>query len=389
MKKFISILLCALLLAGAMSSMTVFAEETGRNTVYFGNEDGTATVYEFSKTEPSWVEYTDYVIRSGCTFVVRPDRVLNVPYTSSLVVEEGAHLVVNGQLNAVDEVKIKGKLTGSNITGQENIKCYVKFADLTSTAIDLGDKIDVSYFISENHDDPYGDVGVELEKYTILPDTGINGLTHDNYLPVPYNTYLYVRVLIHEQGTEDRFDDKLFPVKCNNVIVPFSQNACPVLITSGSEITYGSWINDSTYYNTYTITLPEGDGYTVYGRNGEIGEVTLKHGQSFSFRIELEEEYNQSAYEVYVYNGNNWTDLNKDEILAGIAPAIPDSEGYFTIANITGNHTVYVQGVMSNQMLDIIGQVFNIFRQIWGAIVEIFNTLFGEGGLGNLFGQPA
>ncbi|MBE6813622.1 MAG: hypothetical protein E7523_12190 [Ruminococcaceae bacterium] len=384
MKKIISILLCALILVSALS-LTAFAE-TERGLVSFGNEDGSSFVYEFSKTEPEWTGDTDYIIRSGCTFVVPTNRVLNVPYTSSLTVEEGAHLVVNGQLNAVDEVHIYGKLTGDNVTGQENIKCYVQFPDLTDANINLGDKIDICYYLSESNDS-YGDVGVDIEKYLPISDDGINTVNHTRYLPVLYNTYLYVRVKIQEEGTQDKYDDKLFPVKCNGVVVKFDQNACPILVTTGSEISYGSWVNDATYYNTYTISLPEGTGYTVYGRNGEIGEVTLKYGQAFSFRVELEQDYDKSAYQVYVFNGTGWTDLEKAELLDGIAPAVPDSEGYFTITNITGNHSVFVEGVLQNKMLDIFEQIFTIFRQIWEAITEIFNELFGEGGLNGLFGQ--
>ncbi len=384
MKKFISVLLCALMLAGAMSTIA-FAETA--DVVEFGNADGSVSQYVFEKTEAEWVNGKSYIIRSGCTFVVPSGRVLNVPYNSSLTVEKGAHLVVNGQLNAVDEVHVYGKMTGENVTGQENVTCYVEFADLTASNVNLADKIDIRVYLS-NENDAYGDVEVELDEYLAIADDGVNPINNSKYLPVKYNTYLYVRVLIQEQGNEDRFDDKLFPVKCNGVVIPFSQNACPILVTTGSEITYSSWVNDSTYYNSYTISLPAIDsvGYTVYGRNSEVGEVVVKHGQSFSFRVELEEEYNKSAYQVYVFAGNGWTDLEKEELLEGISPAVADSEGYFTITNITSNHTVYVQGVMENEMLDLFSTIFNIFRQIWEAISEIFTELFGEGGIAGLLG---
>ncbi len=379
MKKIISILLCALMLVSALC-VPVFAEETD-NVIEF-----TDSVYEFSKDKGELGEEKNYIIKSGCTFVVPAQRTLNVPYSSTLTVEEGAHLVVNGQLNAVGDVAIYGKMTGLNVSGQENITCYVEFPDLTASNIKLDDKINVCYYLGKTND-PYGDVGVAIADYVLVDDTGIISEETGNYLPVPYNTYMYVRVLIEENGSEDKYDDKLFPVKCNNVVIPFNQNACPILVTAGSEISFDPWVNDSTYYNTYTIILPEGDGYTVYGRNGELGEVTLKYGQAFSFRVELEEDYNQSVYQVYVYNGNGWTDLTKEELLEGIAPAVPDAEGYYTIANITGNHSIYVEGVISNEMLDMFSQVFNIFRQIWEAITKIFNALFGEGGsLDGIFG---
>lgn len=380
MKKLLSVLLCTMLLVCSLS-FTAFAE-----TYTFGNDDGSASEFLFDLEQPEWTNNNEYVIKAGCTFVVPSGRVLNVPVNSTLIVEEGAHLVVNGQLNAVGDVHIYGKLTGNNITGQENILCYIAFPDLSADTVKLDQKITVKYYLSGN-DDYYGDVNVPLDSYLTVASDGIVPGRNSNLLPVPYNTYLYVRILINEATGEDRYDDKLFPVKCNGVVVPFAQNACPVLVTTGGEISYGSWVSDSTYYNTYTIVLPEGEGYTVYGRNGEYGTITLKYGQSFSFRVELEEEYDQSAYQVYVYNGTGWTNLEKDDLLAGIEPAVPDAEGYYTINSITGDYSIFVEGVISNQVLDIFGQVFNILRQVWEAVVEIFNELFGEGGLSGLFGQ--
>lgn len=369
MKKIISILLCALLLVSSFA----FTASATNPTVSFGNEDGTpveigyGTDPDDATVNPDWVSNRSYVIRKGCTFVIPSGRTLNVPLNSTLTVEAGAKFVVNGQLNVSGEMFVYGTLQGTNITGAGSIKCEVRFPNLSDANNKLDDKIQVRYFISENSD-YYGDVNVDLNTYTSVPSDGANVM-------VDYNKYLYVRVMINEAAGEDRYDDKLYPVYHNNTLVPFAQNACPIRVTTSGDISYGSWKTDNSYYNSYTILLPEGEGYTVYGRNGEYGEITLKYGQAFSFRVELEEDFNKSDYLVYVYNGTGWTNLEKDDLLAGIEPAVPDAEGYYTINSVTGNYSIFVEGVLSNEMLDIFGRVFSIFRQIWDAIAQIFAEL--------------
>lgn len=363
MKKFISILLCALLLAGSMA-LTAFAQAP----LTYGNEDGTPCEvrYDFENYPDEWSTGNAYVIKSGCTFAVPSGRTLNVPLNSTLTVEEGATFVVNGQLNVVGEMFVYGKLQGTNISGTGSIKCEVRFPSLADENINLKDKLEVRYYIGKESSDYYGDINIDLNDYTIVPADGAS-------IMVDYNKFMYIRVMINEATGEDRFDDKLYPVFYNYTRIDFAQNACPVLVTTSGDVSYGSWPQDeSRLYNTYTIILPEGEGYTVYGRNGEFGEVTIKHGQAFSFRVELEEEYNKSDYVVYVYNGTGWTNLEKDDILAGIEPAVPDAEGYYTISSITGNYSIFVEGVLSNEMLDIFSQIFNIFKQVWEAISAIF-----------------
>ncbi len=371
MKKFASILLCVLLLLSSLT-LTAFAD----NVIYGDTDDELA--YQIPDTE-LWESGKSYIIKSGCTFVVPSGRTLNVPLDSSLTVEEGAHFVVNGQLNVSGEMFVYGKLTGTDITGSGIIKCAVRFPALADPNNNLKDKIEVRYYASGS-DDYYSDVNVPVEGtnkegkgYTVVPADGAEVM-------VAYNTYIYVRVVVKEAVGEDRYDDKLYPVFHNNSRVSFAQNACPILVTTAGDISYGSWKTDNSYYNSYKITLPEGEGYTVYGRNGEYGEITLKYGQSFSFRVELEEEYNKSAYVVYVYNGSGWTNLEKDDLLEGIEPAVPDSEGYYTINSITGEYSIFVEGIMSNEVMGIFAQIFNIFQQIWKAIMDIFES-FGMGDL--------
>lgn len=355
MKKTCSIILAILML---ISCIPVFASAA------------TEVHFDLSRqftAEDLLVSGTDYFIDSGVTMVVPSGLTLNVPLSSTLTVSDGASLIVNGQLNVAGDVVVDGRLGGSKITGTGDIVCKIEFPNLDDPNINLASKISVKYFISDTSD-YYSDINVDLNTYTSVPSTGTN-------VYVDYDRYIYVRVIIAEAVGEDRYDDKLYPVYSNGTRVDFAQNACPIAVTTSNKISYGVWRTDDTYYNRYRVILPEGEGYTVYGRNGEYGEITLKYGQRFSFFVELEEEYNQSDYWVYVYNGTGWTNLDKDAILAGIEPAVPDSEGYFNINSITGDYTVIVEGVVSNKVLNIFAQVFDILKGVFEAIVEVFNEI--------------
>ena len=98
--------------------------------------------------------------------------------------------------------------------------------------------------------------------------------------------------------------------------------------------------------------------------------------------VEKHPEYDMSAYEVYIYNGYGWTNLDPSQDLADIEPAKPDEYGYYTISEVKGEHTVYVVGVVANETLLMVGNILdmvkNIFEMIAGFFAEIL-AFFGMG----------
>lgn len=83
---------------------------------------------------------------------------------------------------------------------------------------------------------------------------------------------------------------------------------------------------------TFTVTLLNGDGYTVATESGSSSPV--EKGGSYSFTLELADRYYKTDSFAVKANG---TTLK------------PDADGIYTISNITSNQTVTVEGVVLDQ----------------------------------------
>ncbi len=336
---------------------------------------------------------------AGIVAAVPSNLTLYIPSGSTLTVAKNSKLNVLGQIIVLDggTLKVDGFLYGAkNVTanGSGRAEAKVTFPPLGQTPglIDGNGKarIKVSYAYSKN-----GNIYEDLEKdennantlvFTEVPSGGTS-----QYFPL--NQYLYIKADIVEPDiTYDKFDDSKMDVYFNGVGIPYTQGSHHTMLTTAGDITYSKWVNDDYYLNTFNIYLPTGEGYTVYGREGEQsanGEtVKLKYGQSFSFRVEIDPEYDMSSYEVYVYNGYGWTDLDTSTIIKDIAPAVPDEYGYYHIESVKGEHTIYVVGVVKNETLLMVGNILDLVRNIFEMISGFFEEIMAFLGL-NLGGTNA
>ena len=132
----------------------------------------------------------------------------------------------------------------------------------------------------------------------------------------------------------------------------------------------------AVFLNTYRIDLPNKEGYTVYGREGEVGAtdqtVYLKYGKPFSFRVEIDPAYDKSPYKVYIVSGYGWTNMDTDTILKDLQPAQPDSDGYYTIPSVESDYTVFVIGVIENATVEKVGGIFEQVKSIFEMIRKFF-----------------
>lgn len=322
-----------------------------------------------------------YVVREGATLTVPSNMTAYVPVNSTLRIAQGAKLVVLGKLVVQGALDIEGSLNqngASKITvePEATATCDVRFPALADQG--LTNRIAVSYASSVTGN-AYDDQTGEL----VFQEVRAQGTT----VKAPLNQFLYVKVEILEPDKNyDMYDNSLMGVFFNNIRVPYTQGTCHTLLTDSIDISYSSWAKDSDFYNTFNIYLPTGEGYTVYGREGEqsaLGEtVALKYGQPFAFRVEIDPEYDMSAYEVYIYNGYGWTNLDTSTLLAGIEPAQPDADGYYYIDAVKGEHTIYVVGVVKNETLLMVGDILDLVRNIFEMISEFFGELLAMLGLG-------
>ncbi len=327
-----------------------------------------------------------FSIPEGVTMTVPSEITLFIPNGTVLRVEEGGKLNVIGEIVVLSggTLFVEGFIQNpSNVTvnGNGTALAELRFPalDKTSGLIDSTGKarIQVSYGSSTN-----GNIYEDQQGTVVFQKVSESGAT----VMAPLNQYIYIKAEIVEPDAKyDKFDDSLMNVYINGIGIPFTQGSHHTMLTTAGDISYSKWVKDDDFLNTFNIYLPTGEGYTVYGREGEQsaeGEtVKLKYGQAFSFKVELEPEYDMSAYEVYVYNGYGWTNLDTTELLKDIAPAKPDEYGYYHIEEVKGEHTIYVVGVMKNETMLMVGNLLDMLKNFFEMFSEFFKSFFALFGM--------
>lgn len=387
MKKVISVILAAVMMA-CLFPYAVFA---------YGSQHTYSASGEFSLAEPLQSN-VEYIIPSGVTMKVPAGITMYIPANCQLTVKEGGTLDVTGSLVILEG----GRLwCAGDIDHSDNVKLdndgavavvQFRFPDLNSNAIRLADKIVVRI--------AYDDDGVLRE--TDVPTTGAS-------YDIPLNADVRICAHILEDNEKDaskplrdKYDDSLLKLKLKNVNLayvagyyyktnqPASVKTVPdtgyfgITATTGGTIGYAKWTNDSDFLTTKKIILPSAEGYECVSRNPvnktADGVIVVKYGDPFSFRVELDEAYDMSNYEVYINNGYGWLNLNTDaddpESLSftNIA-AKRDEYGYYNIPAVTGDITVTVTGVMKNETITLIGNLIETFRNIFNMLKEFFQSM--------------
>lgn len=322
----------------------------------------------------------NYTIKKGYTLTIASDVTVIVPLSCTLIVEEGATLRVYGKMTVQGQLRVEGLIErggAEKITVDDtgSTMVAVRFPALADEG--LSGRISVSYGVSTTGD-PYAD----LQEGFALKSVSDSGET----VYVSLNEYVYVKAAINEPDPAyDKFDDALMQVYVNNMPQAYGQGVYNFKVVSSSDISYSPWTTDNDFLSTFEILLPTGEGYAVYGREGEqsaLGEtVKLKYGQTFSFKVEIEPEYDMSAYEVYIYNGYGWTNLDPSQDLADIEPAKPDEYGYYSIKDVKGPHTVYVVGVVANETILMVGNILDMVKNIFEMISAFFAEILAFFGL--------
>lgn len=367
MKKTLSIILCAIMLVCSIP-LCAGAAEPFRFEVS-GNFDPSDVL----------VSGTDYIIPEGVTMTVRSGMTLYIPSETTLTVEVGGRLVVNGNIvtQPSSQLQVKGTVVhGDNISGQGKAYAEVRFPDLSDASVNLAGKVQISYCVLPGEYD-------YLEKNVEWKSVGDSGDTAQCNI----NEYLFIKAVINEATDPtdpdygyDKYDDSLLRVFYNGVGLTLGSNVHSTIVSTSGDITYSKWTNDRDFYNAFNIYLPTGEGYTVYGRYGETSAdtetVKLKYGEPFSFRVEIDEAYDMSAYEVYIYNGYGFTSLDVDSLLSDINPAKPDEFGFYTIEEVKGPTTIYVIGVVKNSTINLVGNIVDMLKNAFEMIKAFFENLF-------------
>lgn len=380
MKKIISLVLCAIMLLGCLPMMS-FADEVVLTEFTDSNQ--------ISSGEQA-------VIAAGTTFTVASDKTLYVPSGASLTVKEGAVLVVNGTIivmnNAalVVEGDIKNgqnvKLDGDRSVATVEIS-YPRIADYGASG-----KIDaIKCFVGD-------DIGADLRENGLTELCDLD-LENGGVFSFPLNKVMFMKVSIHEPvPARPRFDDANFMVYFKGVGLGCKQGYHSCAVSNSGEISFSQWTSDSDFYKMCKIQLPTGEGYEVIGRDCEVssdGTVYVKYGEPFAFRLEIDEAYDMSSPEVYIFNGYGFLGLDIDPEKPDYIPKdfqVKDEDdglkdGWYTVRvlntetgvyenKIIGDTTVYVLGVTKNATITLISSIIDTIKSVFNMLKEFFDGIF-------------
>ncbi len=166
--------------------------------------------------------------------------------------------------------------------------------------------------------------GLKIAKYTVTltPTEGITYLSENNGTPATEA----------EHGSTYRFKATFDSAKYNGgtlvvkngdiVLVADSNGVYSVENVSGNIVITVSGLA----INTYTVTLTEGEGYTIAAADGSTSPVN--YGGSFSFTVVVNSGY-----------------IAENLVVKANGTAIEAADGKYTVSNITSNITITVDGV--------------------------------------------
>ena len=350
---------------------------------FFAFAEGTAEV--LTQDQLPEIDYAlrsghDYVIESGSTITIPADKTLQVSNGATLYVAPNATLTLMGGciVHQQGSLKVDGNLTNADkITTYGEAVAKITFPSLETAGL-LG-KLEVSY-ASSYSGSAYDDLEPGTLSYTKVD---CDYTAQEVYVPLNQTLYIVAHI-VEPVADRDKFDDSLMKVRLKGVEIPYTQGNHHTLLTTAGDISYSQWTNDNDFLNTYKIDLPNKEGVSVYGREGEVGStdttVYIKYGKPFSFRVDLDDAYSKSPIEVYIVAGYGWTNMDTSTILADLEPAKPDADGYYTIPSVQSDYTVFVMGVIANETVEKVGGIFEQVKSIFEMIKKFFAqflALFG------------
>ncbi len=285
-----------------------------------------------------------------------------------------------GDMKNLDRMDIKGTLThqvtipGSFTADYSYIETWNRKSFTTSYA--------VSYYIPKE-----GDADLDYTESSSYTHTETE-LT----VPVIHGQQLYI-MITPEEGAEGDWCDvgrMQLTVGGQNIATSKNENIANdrgvFCITPANALEIGVY---STSYKDlvklFDIVLPRTDGYYVISKNGDVDELTVEYGKTFSFRIVLSPDYDKS--DCYCYINTLYVEPDEFGYYDVTGPIL--SEGMATAGGVQEDISIAVMGVSSNDskeqvnsLVGFIQEIFSVFKEIFSYFTDIFASL-GEGlGLG-------
>ncbi|MCC2232229.1 YDG domain-containing protein [Lachnospiraceae bacterium CLA-AA-H215] len=297
---------------------------------------GTVTVNNGGSLKSAGGAYGNIVnVKSGGTLEIVSgtfDKKLTAESGSKLIVSGGSYAEVGAE-NNVDFTLSGGEFTNITVNGQHLIDCLAEgkaFEDMNNS------------FIIDGRVGIAGDVKVVDHTHTCIWKTSTHEKlcgcgyveTVDTEAPVisgidPENNHygsLEFTVTDANDFTVWMDDEEITLVNGKYTMEPDNETH---LITAtdvaGNTVSFRFGI-----FKTYHVTLPTGAGYTLFSSD----ELTVRHGNSFSFIVQFNNGYSKTEDFKVLVNGNKLDEWDSDANSAS-----------FAIRNVSENLVITVEGV--------------------------------------------
>lgn len=312
----------------------------------------------------------------GATFINNTMGILTLENNSLCNLSKGSSAYNYGTIRNIDRMDVKGSLSHQvSIPGSFSVDySYIETWNRKS--------FNTSYFV-HYYLPAEGDSDLDYTE-----DSSYTLCSADTTVLVPHGQKLYI-MIAPEEGDEGDWADvgrMQLTAGGQNVAASEEENIPNdrgvFCITPANALDLGVY---STSYKDvvklFEITLPRTDAYYVISKDGDVDEITVEYGKTFSFRVVLSPDYDKSDYYCYV----NTLYMEPDEFgYYDVTGPIVD-EGMATAGGVQEDVTIQVMGVAANERQEMVSSLVGFIQEIFSVIKEIFSyfTSIFEG-LGNL-----
>ncbi len=309
----------------------------------------------------------------GATFINNEKGVFTLDNGSMCTLSKNSQGFNYGNIKNIDRMDVKGTLTHQvTIPGSFNVDySYIE----TWNRLSFNTNYYVSYYIPKEGD---ADLDyTEESSYTLI--------NADTTVPVVHGQKLYVMITPEEGSEGDWADVGRMQLIAGGQNVAATEHEMidndrgVFCISPANALELGVY---STSYKDivklFEINLPRTDAYYVISKDGDVDEITVEYGKTFSFRVVLSPDYDKSDYYCYV----NTLYMEPDEFgYYDVTGPIVD-EGMATEGGVQEDVTIQVMGVAANErqemvssLVGFIQEIFSVFKEIFSYFTSIFESL--------------
>ena len=345
------------------------------------NKNGTKGSIMFNGTGTDANSATLYNAKNG---------VISIASTCTGIIGENSTAYNYGDIVNSDLINIEGELL-HNVTIPGSYSLDFDYRE-TWNRLPTTVRFDVSYYMYEpgDTDDAYTNID-NFKKYPCDTKT-------DVLVPDGEKLFVMITPKIGADGTGEWVDASRIKIKAEKtthevttILDTKSENAVRILEYGGvftvtPSNSFEIEVATKKYQDLvkiFDITLPRTEAYYVITDNNDVDRVDVEFGDTLSFRVVLEEEYDKS--DVYVYVNSLYQEPADYGYYRISGPLM--SDGFATAGGVQDDLTITVMGVTSNesqeQMSGIVAmlqEIFSIIKEIFSYFTSIFDGLGSIGG---------